>query len=868
MDYSKRHAQPSSNGNGAIRWTNSRLNRRDPVSSEQDSDGSEGGARLYPRLGANNPVPTHQLGTQAPVGNGLTEDQQRLVRSPSEELHNYARPTPTHATSLSAGSSVGFQHRGYASSSSPSSAGSSDSSSSSKVEVLSRDGNNKVVSYFVDSTVLASVLSQQDLAKAAVPKKKKKSNGSGRKSITPPSLSSIAEVDELEGASMTGATQSPAGPETLRHGWTPFGTQGTEFLPGATSHPAQSGAESRSSSLSPREKEQQNDMLFSMLRSFGNGGAVTSPRSNADAAEMMPQAQGHGANNLLGVPAPIGSGPMGQGFKTPTKRVGHGPSPLATTRTRGQQNGPQSAPAGKQVQEQKRGIVFEDIIKKLAISSAARTNGQDIAQQEAAFNQPETTPSRGRKLAPIGTPRVATPQEAPQPAVQRQQRQQQPTLPHQRPAIQPQQPAVVQHQQPVASNGIVLHQQASQYELSPLEFIPPTAWLQQQRSYMLNGLVGPYGQPSIKDIMDPAMMPFTEIWSAHQENRFGVVCLGNIPYGVTRAEVIAFLGRSARLPNDKHEPVHIIMDRTTSKTMDCYVEFLTTQDAMNAVNKHQNAVEAGRHPRIGQRLVDVTLSSQDRLMEQLFPCAKGVDFSVEPYGITTDSRFAWENFRGFITEEEMTMLYKHGQTPAHSPFSMNCPERPFEAMISCMKKLPWHMPEHITIKQRHCVYNAAITMINSLRIHVNKPNETHLSAGARKRAEDNALRLTPQVLNRLVKAALSCPGFTVVQKGNIAYTAGMSESEMQQNNLPPNHPMWTHLYALGPKADAYMDVVEYYVALIRGDTNRCGFFWREVNYPNGAKFDNMTLAEAAQTEWNAIERCLRRAVDGGDIPEY
>jgi hypothetical protein len=39
-----------------------------------------------------------------------------------------------------------------------------------------------------------------------------------------------------------------------------------------------------------------------------------------------------------------------------------------------------------------------------------------------------------------------------------------------------------------------------------------------------------------------------------------------------------------------------------------------------------------------------------------------------------------------------------------------------------------------------------------------------------------------------------------------------------------------------------------------------GFFWVELNYPIGPLFDEMTLAQAANMEFSALERILARAL--------
>lgn len=137
-----------------------------------------------------------------------------------------------------------------------------------------------------------------------------------------------------------------------------------------------------------------------------------------------------------------------------------------------------------------------------------------------------------------------------------------------------------------------------------------------------------------------------------------------IPFSTKRSEIIAFLGRNSKILNDNQEPVHVIMERITSKTHDVYVEFLTMQDAMRAVDKHSRPSGRGKSPRLGDRPVDVELSSQENMMKDLFPLARGIfwDGSV-PRIRCIKPREPWDNFKGFITEEEMIMLAKHVEVP-------------------------------------------------------------------------------------------------------------------------------------------------------------------------------------------------------------
>lgn len=133
---------------------------------------------------------------------------------------------------------------------------------------------------------------------------------------------------------------------------------------------------------------------------------------------------------------------------------------------------------------------------------------------------------------------------------------------------------------------------------------------------------------------------------------------------MARSEIIAFLGRNSKILNDSEEPVHIIMERVTSKTNDAYIEFMSPQAAVAAVDRYQKNIAMGRHARLGDRPVEIELSSQSALMKDLFPLAKGVRWDgAEPVVLQDHPTEPWNCFKGFITEEEMTMLVKHVEVP-------------------------------------------------------------------------------------------------------------------------------------------------------------------------------------------------------------
>jgi hypothetical protein len=129
-----------------------------------------------------------------------------------------------------------------------------------------------------------------------------------------------------------------------------------------------------------------------------------------------------------------------------------------------------------------------------------------------------------------------------------------------------------------------------------------------------------------------------------------------------------------------------------------------------------------------------------------------------------------------------------------SPFSRECPQRPYECLISTIKKLPWYQSGHITIAQRFAVYDATMKLIELLQKAMAKdPQHTTLNK---------------QLLKRLVTAAMLCPGFTVVQKDNIAVLGGIDDQEQLKFNQPRFADCWVHLLALCPKPGVPLDVLE------------------------------------------------------------
>lgn len=124
---------------------------------------------------------------------------------------------------------------------------------------------------------------------------------------------------------------------------------------------------------------------------------------------------------------------------------------------------------------------------------------------------------------------------------------------------------------------------------------------------------------------------------------------------------MAFLGKNAKVVTpDLGSPIHIIMDRLTGKTLDCYVEFFSVGDAQAAVN---SKTRLGQIHKLGDRVAMVEMCSQDELLRQLFPKAKNVEWD-QGWPVIVESNEPFNTgFKSFVTNEELVTLVKHAEFP-------------------------------------------------------------------------------------------------------------------------------------------------------------------------------------------------------------
>lgn len=110
--------------------------------------------------------------------------------------------------------------------------------------------------------------------------------------------------------------------------------------------------------------------------------------------------------------------------------------------------------------------------------------------------------------------------------------------------------------------------------------------------------------------------------------------------------------------------IHIIMEKPTGKTMDCFVEF----PSQSAAHQCASRFPQDKGIRLGSRNVYVSMSSQAELMRAIFPRARLVSFdnnTGRPTILQPNVNQDWsQGFRGFVTIEEIHGVVRFAESPS------------------------------------------------------------------------------------------------------------------------------------------------------------------------------------------------------------
>ncbi|KAK2777898.1 hypothetical protein FQN52_001075 [Onygenales sp. PD_12] len=309
-------------------------------------------------------------------------------------------------------------------------------------------------------------------------------------------------------------------------------------------------------------------------------------------------------------------------------------------------------------------------------------------------------------------------------------------------------------------------------------------------------LAGYQAGHSTDPVCYPHAMPFDDGARYSLPPKWGVIKITNIPYSVTRNEVLQFLGRNAKpLSPETGCPVHIIMERSTGKTMDCYVEFPNEAEAESALEWVNRCLGTFRTPKLGNRHVTVEASNQDELLRDLFPRAKNVTWKDGIPQVRHEKDEYCSGFQGFFTAEEIYCTIRHAEVPHRSPFCNKCLQRPYENMISTLYKFPWYASMHYTVEDRNLLFSATLRLMHALIPQVER---------------GKTIGLDSRLVTDLLDAGSRCPAFNERQKFTLSAAAKNHASLL---NTPPSSRFWP-FDTLSRKQSASEEHVMQYANLI------------------------------------------------------
>ncbi|MCJ1386533.1 hypothetical protein MMC17_009659 [Xylographa soralifera] len=364
-----------------------------------------------------------------------------------------------------------------------------------------------------------------------------------------------------------------------------------------------------------------------------------------------------------------------------------------------------------------------------------------------------------------------------------------------------------------------------------------------------------FGQPNYEFATKDEFQPFFEAARLRKPAFWGVMKFTGIPYAVSKQDILAFLGRNAKILTPNYgEPIHIIMERATGKTMDAYVEFFSHADAQAAVNKFMRGrMEQDRSFRMMDRHIKVELSSQEALMRDLFPKAKNVRWNGQiPIIVPSDDPFN-SGFKCFLSGEELHTLTKLVDSSNGPMFCRQCPSRPYENMISTLHKFPWFAVQLYTLFQRDQLFNAILKMLRTLMATV---------------SPTSSFGLTSDLLTDLLYAGLNAPGFSEKQKWDLCQVADWAAKTVAISPLTKGWP-WL---VLARKPDWDDDVIMYYAQILNAhNQKRIGpitandSFFGDMLTSQLRISVNVSLEAAAQTEFQHFKDLVKLVLDNHTV---
>jgi len=135
--------------------------------------------------------------------------------------------------------------------------------------------------------------------------------------------------------------------------------------------------------------------------------------------------------------------------------------------------------------------------------------------------------------------------------------------------------------------------------------------------------------------------------------------------------------------------IHIMFDRQSAKSGDCYIEFPSASAVALVMNSRKNTHQSdGKvYRNISDRRVYLEPSTHEELMREVFPKAKCVTWYGQEPVIHPPNDIYTSGFAEFVTSEELVLTNRWANEPHKSKYTGTHPQRPYESLITLLFKV-------------------------------------------------------------------------------------------------------------------------------------------------------------------------------------
>lgn len=272
----------------------------------------------------------------------------------------------------------------------------------------------------------------------------------------------------------------------------------------------------------------------------------------------------------------------------------------------------------------------------------------------------------------------------------------------------------------------------------------------------------------------PGQLPGTfDVLSTHDKRNFTCLIVTDVPFNVTTNEILTHLKlgeREGLVHYGSDNPgIHIIQDRSDSKTHEVYIEMLSHEAALRVTrDMPRRGIKIGSTG--ASRKIKVEHCSQEEMMRALFPRpTKSHAWQFRWMGYDPDFNSIPDGFIGYVSSEDLHNAREWAEHPRKAKHADDAPQRVYEYMISTLIHLPKEVHAYGRLKSWRDtqefvdrLFVTVVAMIKVLNCFIDDPKfaERHLR-------REHGHHLNFRLLKRFNQTCFDFPMFTEAQREQI-----------------------------------------------------------------------------------------------------